>query len=67
MQITLNGKVSDDFEDPISVTALLEHLGLEGQPVLVELNGEPVHRRDFESATVGAGASVELIRIAAGG
>ena len=67
MKITLNGKESANLEDSLSVTALLDRLGMCGQAVLVELDGEPIHRRDFGTTTIAEGATVEIIRIAAGG
>ena len=65
--ITLNGKKCDDFDAPLTVSELLERLGLGGQPVLVELDAVALRPREFADATVADGAQVEIIRVAAGG
>ena len=67
MKITLNGKENDDYAAPLSVAELLEQLGLNGQPVLVELDEVALRPREFARATVADGARVEIIRVAAGG
>ena len=67
MTITLNGKANDEFDAPLSVSELLERLGLAGQPVLVELDEVALRPREFAHAQVKDGAQVELIRVAAGG
>ena len=67
MKITLNGKATDQFDAPLSVTALLEKLGLTGQPVLVELNEVALRPREFDETKVEDGAQLEIIRVAAGG
>jgi sulfur carrier protein len=50
-----------------SVTALLESLGLSGQPVLVERNGNAVFPRDFPATKLADGDVLEIIRVVAGG
>jgi thiamine biosynthesis protein ThiS len=67
MTFTLNGKPTEAYAPPLSVEALLGHLGFAGQPVLVELNGIALHPREHPDSEVGEGAVVEIIRIAAGG
>jgi len=67
MKITINGAERDAAKVGLTVSALLEELGLTGQPVLVELNGQALFPREFPEATIEDGASLEIIRIAAGG
>jgi sulfur carrier protein len=50
-----------------SVAALLESLGLAGQPVLVEHNGTAVFPRDFSATALADGDVLEIIRVVAGG
>ena len=66
MKITLNGK-EYEIAGPMSVSELLRELGLSGKPVVVELNREPVFSRDHGQTRVEAGASVEIVALAAGG
>ena len=67
MKILLNGKINEEFVSPLSVTALLERLGLSGQPVLVELDELALRPRDYPDTMIGDGAKLEIIRVAAGG
>lgn len=67
MRIILNGKANDDFDEPLTITELLEKLRLSGQPVLVELNRIALRPREFDTAKIEAGAQLEIIRVAAGG
>ncbi len=67
MQITLNGKRTEEYGYALPVSSLLDQLGLTGQPVLVELDGIALHPREHAETTITEGAVVEIIRIAAGG
>ncbi|MEM8953981.1 MAG: sulfur carrier protein ThiS [Verrucomicrobiota bacterium] len=66
MNIQLNGE-SRSCPDSFTLAELIVELGFEGQPVLVELNGEPVHVRDHKHTRLKEGDSLELVRIVAGG
>ncbi len=66
MKIHLNGR-SHELTASLSVTELLESLGLAGKPVVVELNEEAVFPRDYAATAVGDGARVEVVALAAGG
>ena len=66
MQIWINGETRS-IEKPLTVKALLGELGMENQPVLVELNGVALHKKELDTAEVTEGARIELIRIVAGG
>ena len=67
MTITLNGEETSEYESPLPVSALLDRLGFQGKPVLVELDGIALYPREFEEKQVEEGARVEVIQIAAGG
>ncbi len=67
MKLTLNGEARQ-FDPPLTdVASLLEALDLEGKPVVVELNRDPVLPTDYALVQVRDGDSVEIVRIAAGG
>ena len=66
MTITINGE-NREFEGPLSVADLLSSLGLEGKPVVVELDRQPVLPAAHATTTVGDGARVEIVTLAAGG
>ena len=66
MKVLANG---DPVELPAgaSVEDLLGILGLGGRWVLVERNGEPVHRQDLAATPLADGDRLELVRAVAGG
>lgn len=66
MRVTANGDPVDLVEGA-SVSDLLGHLGLGGKWVLVERNGEPVHRADLDATLLAEGDRLELVRAVAGG
>lgn len=66
MTIQVNGEARTCSE-PFSLTDLIIDLGFKGQPVLVELNGEPIHVRDHGTTQLKDGDSIEIVRIVAGG
>lgn len=66
MTITLNG-APHPHPEPISVGQLLENLGLDGKPVVVELDGQAVFPRDHAQTLVQPGTRVEIVTLAAGG
>ena len=66
MIILLNGN-PHPLAAPVSLTALLDSLGLADKPVVVELNEVAVFPRDFPFTTVAEGARVEVVTLAAGG
>jgi len=67
MKIVLNGSPRELPDSAATVGALLEHLALGPQPVLVERNGLAVLRREFEDTPVADGDSIEIVRMVAGG
>lgn len=64
--IMLNGK-PHSMDGPTTVEALLRSLGMEGKPVVVELDEVAVFPRDFGTTAVTGGARVEIVVLAAGG
>jgi sulfur carrier protein len=64
--IQLNGQ-PHAVQFPLSVSALLVSLGLEGKPVVVELDEQAVLPRDYASVEVKSGSKVEVVTLAAGG
>jgi sulfur carrier protein len=66
MSLQLNGK-PHLLTSRITLSALLDSLGLGGKPVVAELNGEPVLPRNFPTTPVQPGDTLEIITLAAGG
>jgi len=64
--ITLNGN-PHEIQSPLTLTGLLESLGLGGKPVVIELDEQAVFPRDYEKTEVGSGARIEIVTLAAGG
>lgn len=67
MKITLNGAPRELPDAPLTISGLLEAIGLGPQPVLVERNGLAVLRREFEATPVADGDTIEVVRMVAGG
>lgn len=66
MTIQLNGS-PHEIESTISVTDLLETIGLGGKPVVVEIDEQAVFPRDYPQVMIGDGTRVEVVMLAAGG
>jgi thiamine biosynthesis protein ThiS len=66
MTITLNG-ATRPHPEAITILQLLHDLGLDGKPVVVELDGQAVFPRDHAQTLVQPGARVEIVTLAAGG
>lgn len=64
--IQVNGQ-AHPLDTPVSVTTLLDTLGLAGKPVVIELNGEALLRDDYPGTLVHPGATLEVVTLAAGG
>ena len=64
--ITVNGE-SREVPDGGSVKGLLEHLGVRGDRVAVEMNRHIVYKRDWETTQVVPGAQVEIVEFVGGG
>jgi sulfur carrier protein len=66
MSIQLNGK-PHPLTSSITLSGLLDSLGLGGKPVVAELNGQPVLPRKFPTTAIQPGDNLEIITLAAGG
>jgi sulfur carrier protein len=66
MTITLNG-TKRDFPAPLTMTSLLEAVGLAGKPVIVEQNQLALLPKEITSATINDGDVIEIVQITAGG
>src|SRR5262245_40406614 len=66
MRITLNGD-PHDLPGPMSVTALLAHLKIDGRRVAVEHNLTVLKRATFDSVTIQEGDQVEIVNFVGGG
>lgn len=68
MNITLNGEDRElPGDEELTVADLIGRLELGPQPVLIELDGEALHQREFTEKIVGEGSVVEIVRMVAGG
>ncbi|HYN79141.1 MAG TPA: sulfur carrier protein ThiS [Lamprocystis sp. (in: g-proteobacteria)] len=66
MQIYVNGAATEVAE-AIPMSALVQHLGLVGQRIAVEVNAELVPRSRFDQHLLAAGDRVEVIHAVGGG
>jgi len=64
--ITVNGERREVPEGG-SVRRLLEHLGVRGDRVAIEMNRHIVHKRDWDATQVVPGAQVEIVEFVGGG
>ena len=64
--IILNGH-PHETGDGGTVESLLRDLGMDGKPLVVELDEVAVFPRDYAHTAVPAGARVEMVVLAAGG
>lgn len=67
MTLTINGNSRAFDASELKIGALLAELGLNGKPVVVELNREAVLPADYPTTTVSDGSELEIVTIAAGG
>jgi len=65
MKLTVNGE-AHDFGQPLTISALLEHLDLPG-PVAVERNAEVVPRALHSTTELAAEDVVEIVHFVGGG
>lgn len=67
MTITINGQSRTFDASEYTIVTLIVELGLEGKPVVVELNREAVLPGDYAGTPVADGSELEIVTIAAGG
>jgi thiamine biosynthesis protein ThiS len=66
IQLKVNGKPRE-VEQPASLLALLEQIGVDPRIVAVERNGEIVKRVLFAETPISAGDELEIVRMVGGG
>ncbi len=66
MEIIVNGE-KQQLEGPVTVSRLLNLLGIDPRSVAVERNLQIVARSDMESEIVEEGDNLEIIRMVGGG
>jgi thiamine biosynthesis protein ThiS len=66
LRILLNGEPRD-LEGPLTVAALLDHLGIDARLVAVEVNRRVVRRAQHEVTPLPDGAEVEIVSFVGGG
>lgn len=66
MKIHLNGS-PHPLDSELSLAELLDHIGLGGKPVIVELDELAVFPRDYAQVRIHDGAKIEVVTLAAGG
>jgi sulfur carrier protein len=69
MQFVLNGQQREfaQLVAPVHLKALLEELGLKGDRVAVEHNGNIVPRGEWETASLSEGDRLEIVHFVGGG
>lgn len=65
IQLTINGQ-AEQFDNPINVAQLIDHLSLQGKRIAIERNGEIVPRSQFTDQILTDGDQLEVV-IAVGG
>lgn len=65
IRINLNGEEKE--VQSTTVSSLIAELGLSGKKIAVELNKEIVSRNTFETVTLSAGDTLEIIQFVGGG
>ncbi len=66
IQLTINGQ-PQQFESPINLTQLVEHLALQGKRIAIERNGEIVARSQFAVQMLEHGDQLEIVVAVGGG
>ena len=66
MTLHINGE-SREFPDALSVSALVEQLGMKGDRVAIELNREIVTRQQWDSTQLHDGDRLEIVHFVGGG
>jgi sulfur carrier protein len=66
MKIKINGEVQE-IPDGLSVTAMLEHLGMGNKRVAIERNLDILPRTEWNATPVQANDSFEIVHFVGGG
>ncbi len=66
MTIILNGQ-AHHLQEPYDLSSLLESLGLNKKPIIIEYNLEPLSKENWATTQLKQGDKLEIITLAAGG
>ena len=66
ISVSINGEARH-FDNPISITALLEQMQLTGKRIALECNGEIVPRGQFNQHLLANGDKLEIVVAVGGG
>ncbi|MCO6412754.1 MAG: sulfur carrier protein ThiS [Thiogranum sp.] len=66
MELVING-TTEQLPDGINAAQLIEHLGLTGARLAMEVNREIVPRSHFDDYRFNAGDRIEIVRAIGGG
>ncbi|MBX9895974.1 MULTISPECIES: sulfur carrier protein ThiS [unclassified Nitrosomonas] len=66
VQLSINGQLQQ-FESPINVAQLVDHLSLKGKRIAIERNGEIVPRSRFSEELLVNGDHIEVVVAVGGG
>ena len=66
MQLFINGK-PQNLPEPLTLSQLIEHLGMKGDRVAVELNREIVSRSHWQETQLREGDRLEIVHFVGGG
>ena len=66
MKVTINGE-SREIPEGLSVTTLLEHIGMASNRVAIERNRDILPRARWQETTVEPGDSFEIVHFVGGG
>lgn len=67
MFLVINGQDYDDLPEPLSVSGLIEYLGLPKKKVAIELNREVVSKSTYQNTDLTNGDKLEIIHFIGGG
>jgi len=66
MTITVNGE-NRHYEEELTLSELVNSIGLSEKHVVIEYNLEPLERERYESTRVKDGDNIEIVAMMAGG
>ncbi len=65
--IRINNRDEIDWEEGLTIAALLERLRYSYPHIIVTIDGQVVHTEEYESRLIPDGSNVRLIHLIAGG
>lgn len=66
ISVSINGAMQQ-FDAPISITALIEHMQIGNKRIAIERNGEIVPRGQFNTQMLSDGDTLEIVVAVGGG